>query len=613
MSWEIDKIIMTLTKLLEYYKNREGYLENEYQSYITGNFWNKILLWIDTKIIEEETFEPSRLVIKDPIYLLVNDLLNYISLDKYDSLINLLDSISKNENDSLFTEVPEDHEILLKDKDSLYLVQLMMGVFSRRFKSTKENLREIILKLDEESDLLLLAKTLKQSGKYLYKNGEADQALYYLQIGSDICKERLNKTPDKELEMEYGYILNLTGLNFLHRGKGPLEYFTEALDIFKRLENTIFQIHCYTNIGIYHWRMNDLALSEEFISKAYNLHEKMGNKWGMASTSSNLGVLMLQQKEFSRALDYNLRAVTHYNSIEDGAIDSELANSYLGIAESLMYLGGYEEAEEYFIRVMDIYYNVPNTVEYHKTAIGYARLKMHLREYEEAITILEKKVLHDQLGKHEGFENQKLYRLAYLVICHSYLENYDMVSVYAEEAEHIVSDDIGMNTIQRFIAAFIKSNSDDLGDLSVAESMFKELLDSDSVLSEFLQAEASRKLVSILWWRFEIKKSEEIALQLRTVLTQSIKMSAETRMISILMDLLISMIKLDIIERNQHLLVSLTEAFETASEFRGSKCKEALSLLETIIAENKDLIKHVLTKEKDETILLKFKERVNTD
>ena len=276
MDNRINYIRRGLEGLVQHFSNREENLNRAYEELIEGNLMNKILMWIDLHSISDfeinKTF-PS--VQRDPIYVLLNELLNYTNLDTYDNLMVLLNEIVSNNTRCLYSPLPDNHDTIVTMPFHLNLARLLLQAYDREFPSVKEILIDLLHDQLQGENALLLIRTIKQIGKYYYKNAEFTWAMYCLEIAIDLYRDQ--KLLSDELEMEYAYVLNLMGLVNLGIGEGPIEYFTEALVIFKQLGNKTFEIYCYQNLGIYYWRLSEFDMSEKYMRMAHELHKEIGN------------------------------------------------------------------------------------------------------------------------------------------------------------------------------------------------------------------------------------------------------------------------------------------------------------------------------------------------
>ena len=583
MENEIENVRKGFNDLLRHYENREGELTETYSALLKGNLLNKVLMWIDVQTnsgFELQAFFP--LLKRDPIYILVNELLNYIDLDRYDNLMVLLNDIVTNNRECLYRPVPKGHRMIVEDIFHLDLARLMLQAYDREFGSVKEMLVEFLEKQHQGEEALLLIRTIKQIGKYYYKNSEFDWATYCLDIAIDLSREQ--STVSESFEMEYAYVLNLRGLVELGIGRGPIEYFTEALVIFKQLGNETFEIYCYQNLGIYYWRMAEYDMSEKYMRMAHELHKEIGNTWGMASTLSNLGVLQLDAKNFEKARQYNLQAVELYNEIKDVSINSELAIALLGVAESLMYLGEFEEGEEYFKRAMSIFQEVPNVIEYYKTVLGYVSMLLGMRRYADALRILEENVRVDQIGKQTGFFVYKLYYMSYLITCNIELGNYAEARTNLEEMSRVEKERSEDDDILQFTRAYVLSVSDDLLELAEAESILRKLLESERIISNFYRVETYNRLARILWYRYTISKGESIKLELGALLDSMVEFADKTRMLYPMAEALMMKVKVDLAERSEDIADSMSKLIQTIEylmrdDFR-RYAKELLDMLD---------------------------------
>ncbi len=604
MENEIENVRKGFKDLLRHYENREEELTRTYSALLKGNLLNKILMWIDVQTNSGFKLQAVfPLLRKDPIYILVNELLNYIDLDKYDSLMILLNDIVTNNRECLYRPVPKGHRMIVEDVFHLDLARLMLQAYDREFGLVKEILLEFLERQHQSEEALFLIRTIKQIGKYYYKNSEFDWATYCLDIAIDLSREQ--STISKSFEMEYAFVLNLRGLVELGIGRGPIEYFTEALEIFKQLGNTTFEIYCYQNLGIYYWRMSDYEMSEKYMRMAHELHKEVGNIWGMASTLSNLGVLQLDAKNFEKAKLYDLQAIELYNEIKDVSITSEFAMALLGVAESLMYLGEFKESEDYFKRTMSIFQEVPNVIEYYKTVLLYVGMLLSIRRYPDALRILNENIKVDQIGKQTGFLVHFLYYTSYKIICKIEMGDHKKARIDLEEMSKIEIERTIEEDVILFTRAYVLSVSDDLHELADAESILRKLIKSEYIITNYYTVETYNRLAQILWYRYNISKGKSIKDELVSVLDNMVEFTDKTRMLYPMIEALMLKVKINLAEKSKDIAHSISKLIQTIEYLMHEDFRKYAEELLELIDEYNDEIMETLSG--DHPLVLKIK------
>ncbi|MFX0062924.1 MAG: tetratricopeptide repeat protein [Candidatus Hermodarchaeota archaeon] len=87
-----------------------------------------------------------------------------------------------------------------------------------------------------------------------------------------------------------------------------LEYFQQAYEIDKQLENSLGMAKALGNIGSIHRDMGETEKALEYHQQAYEIDKKLGNQMGMAIAMDKIGIIYRRRKEYQKALEYHQRA-----------------------------------------------------------------------------------------------------------------------------------------------------------------------------------------------------------------------------------------------------------------------------------------------------------------
>lgn len=119
------------------------------------------------------------------------------------------------------------------------------------------------------------------------------------------------------------------GMTTLTKGEEALSYAHQALDIFIQLGDIQGQGYCYSSIGTINQRLGNIEESYTALTQAHQIFEQLQYPLGIASTKSNLGLLMTEMGRFEASAPFLHESVAIAKSI--GALDI-LNTSYRGLA-----------------------------------------------------------------------------------------------------------------------------------------------------------------------------------------------------------------------------------------------------------------------------------------
>ncbi|MBU0763308.1 MAG: tetratricopeptide repeat protein, partial [Bacteroidetes bacterium] len=140
------------------------------------------------------------------------------------------------------------------------------------------------------------------------------------------------------------------------------QYYSEALQIQRLLNNKSGTADCYNNIGILNWQnakrnsviavadsLYDVAI-ENFV-KSMEVFTEIGDKEGISDAYNNLGIVYRNRGSNTKALEYYRKSLEIDKETGDlGGQTLVLAN----IASLLIFEGRYQESVEYSLRALDL-------------------------------------------------------------------------------------------------------------------------------------------------------------------------------------------------------------------------------------------------------------------
>lgn len=121
-----------------------------------------------------------------------------------------------------------------------------------------------------------------------------------------------------------------------------LEYFGQALAIFRQMGDLKGESYALNNIGIiYHQGMDDPDKAMEYFQASLAIKEKIKDNYGIPRSYSNLGAISEDRENWEEALMYYRKAEVLFAALHD---DAASATNYNAIARVLMSQGRYDEA-----------------------------------------------------------------------------------------------------------------------------------------------------------------------------------------------------------------------------------------------------------------------------
>ncbi|MEQ8470364.1 MAG: tetratricopeptide repeat protein [Marinoscillum sp.] len=199
------------------------------------------------------------------------------------------------------------------------------------------------LKLSREKDFKNLEKmTLNSLGLHFWNSGGFQDALDCFSKALEINKEYFQN--EKEPEANYKSNIGLIHQE-LKQYQKAIEYHQSALDIRDSLNLKPGQVISYANLGVCFKRLKKWAEAEEAYLKAQKLAFEVGNMRMYYSLNDNLGSLYIDIKEYQKAIDVLLKALSRPEIV--GKYPKSDLSTYSNLTAAYTYQNKPQEALKY--------------------------------------------------------------------------------------------------------------------------------------------------------------------------------------------------------------------------------------------------------------------------
>ncbi len=179
-----------------------------------------------------------------------------------------------------------------------------------------------------------------------------------------IATEAQNISKIISWKMGEGYSFNQMGIinGIMSNYSTALNYFNQALALYKEIKNRIGISNVLGNIGIIYMNQSNFAKALEFYFEALKIDEEIGNKEAVGKHLSNIGIIYYNQGEFKKALDHYFKAL---KMAENSGKVNKTSNILGNISIVYIDMGELDKALEYSHRALKLAENTKN-----KNAIG---------------------------------------------------------------------------------------------------------------------------------------------------------------------------------------------------------------------------------------------------
>lgn len=199
-------------------------------------------------------------------------------------------------------------------------------------------------------DSVLVTSNVKRVGPvYFDASPPVDSALLRKQ---SINKRLLKKNTEAADLIKYQHVLMLHSLlNQTEISQEPQENMLTTLKFlledYKLNGDEKSQALILNTYGVYYGKKGNIPQAVYYFNEALRLKEKINDRQGMASISSNLAALYQISGEYQKALIQNQSVIQLYTALRKSAF---VADAYLELAENQLLLHRYDEAEYNIIK-----------------------------------------------------------------------------------------------------------------------------------------------------------------------------------------------------------------------------------------------------------------------
>ncbi len=197
---------------------------------------------------------------------------------------------------------------------------------------------------------------------------------------------RLYEALGEDFEHAYALVLLAHVLDTLGEDMDEVErLYTQALEIFRRLENPLGTAQALGSLGLVMYRRGEYARAEKYLLEALRWWEQLSAASGMAVILLNLGNVALFQKQYDRARNLFERSAMLYRRM----------GSRFGWAYALHNLGELSEwtgdrraAQEFYSKSLNIFRQLDHQWSIALTLAFLADTYVHTRQFDQARRLL---------------------------------------------------------------------------------------------------------------------------------------------------------------------------------------------------------------------------------
>jgi signal transduction histidine kinase len=189
--------------------------------------------------------------------------------------------------------------------------------------------------------------TLYELSKAFYSSSELTKALET----SNTLLELISQHGTKK---DSAKCFRITGLIYLKMAwyDKSLENFMKAQQLFHEAGDTIMQARALMNIGIVHDYLGNKPMSLAYYNKALDHFRSKNDESGMADCELNIAILLTKQKEYEKACETLIMAISIY---EKSGNKTNLAAAYTNLGLTYKKMGNYPLAIDYMNRAYGIW------------------------------------------------------------------------------------------------------------------------------------------------------------------------------------------------------------------------------------------------------------------
>ena len=191
--------------------------------------------------------------------------------------------------------------------------------------------------------------TIHAITNFYYANNNPDSTI----IMAELEMKLANSLDDNKGKKWMGKALNMLGLAYSHKGNyiKALEYLTKAAEIRQEMGNKEGVLACYTNIGGVYYYQSNYPKALEYFLKALQLSQEIGDKAEIGNCFTNLGAVYKDESNYDKALEYSLKSLQIHKELGN---KQGMGSCYNNIGVVYYHLSQYAKALEYYSKSINI-------------------------------------------------------------------------------------------------------------------------------------------------------------------------------------------------------------------------------------------------------------------
>ncbi|MHA2296656.1 MAG: tetratricopeptide repeat protein [Candidatus Hodarchaeales archaeon] len=370
--------------------------------------------------------------------------------------------------------------------------------------------------------------------------GELDQALEYFHKSLTLYEGLDYKIPMSKL-------INNIGLIYWQKGDldQALEYYHDSLAVLQKLGNNQLIASSLSNIGLIYWNRGDLNYALDYYRSSLLLLEELDSKLEIADVYSNIGLIYKDKGELDLSLDYYLTSLTIRQELEN---KHQIANSFNNIGEIYQIKGNLKVSRDYYKKSLDLYDVTGNNLNLIEPIYNLIKIAINDDILEEAQKYLQRlQIINDN-------EENKLFDLYY-----------------------------------RLAKAMILKTSDRVIKKAEAQQLLQKITEEE-VIKFDLTVDAIINLYELLLLELKTSGSEEVLSEVKSLLSQLLKLAKAQNSHWWLANTLLLQFKLAMLELDIETARQFLDRAQQIAEEKG------LKKLEQMISQERILIITMLNK-----------------
>ncbi len=333
-----------------------------------------------------------------------------------------------------------------------------------------------------------------------------DLAFAYLRIDPELSESQTREAGEIAEQLDYprgtGRSLVVQGLSYWARGDfgEALISLRAGLEVYEIIGDRAGVASAYSNIGLVFSGWSDHNKALDHYLAALAIYEELGDAHKIASIHNNVGIIYKNKNDDERALEHLTAAQAIFKDIGNKDGVAGIYNN-LGIISELR--GDFEAALDYLNKSMDLRMElgeIGTVADSYNNIGGIYKVQ---GDYDKALDYLLKALeIKKQVGDKQGIATTS----TGIGEIHTLLKNHDLARQFFEDAMHI-AEDIGAKKQLMQCQAGLSSLYESLGDFESAFRYYKRYMKLDrAIFSE----DKNRQLLEIQT-KFETEKKEREA------------------------------------------------------------------------------------------------------